>query len=321
MEKALKEVEEGNSIRKTALKYGIPESSIRLRRSKKPSKTLRQLTQGRDPDLGAETEAKLADCIRILCQHGFSPMKTDVLELVQDYVRGNRLKTNFQDGKPSPEWMRRFLKRNNLSLKKATMLSQSRRTATANPFVIYHFYELLDKVVTSKNFGPHQIWNADETGFPHDPSKCRVIGPRGATSYRITSGPGKDNTTVLACASAAGEVFPPLFIFKGKNFQTTWKGQNALQGTMYACNESGWMETDIFYTWLQKFVSVVTLRPLLLLVDGHVSHVSGKLIKLAIENDVTLLKLPPHVTDVLQPLDVTCFGPLKSKWEKVMNKC
>ena len=125
---------------------------------------------------------------------------------------------------------------------------------------------------------------------------------------------------MLACASAAGEVFPPLFIFKGKNFQTIWKGQNALQGNLYACNESGWMETDMFYTWLQKFVFVVTLRPLLLLVDGHVSHISGELIKLAIENDVTLFELPPHVTDVLQPLDMTCFGPLQSKWEKVMNK-
>ena len=103
MEKGLKEVEKGNSIRKTALKYGILESSIRLRHCKKLSKTLRQLTPGCDPDLGAETEAKLVDCIRILCQHGFSPMKTDVLELVQDYVQGNRLKTNFQDGKPSPE--------------------------------------------------------------------------------------------------------------------------------------------------------------------------------------------------------------------------
>ena len=70
------------------------------------------------------------------------------------------------------------------------------------------------------------------------------------------------------------------------------------------------METDVFYKWLQKFVSIVTLHPLLLLVDGHVSHVSRTLIKLAIENDVTLLKLLPHVTNVLQPLDVTCFGPL-----------
>ena len=79
---------------------------------------------------------------------------------------------------------------------------------------------------------------------------------------------------------------------------------------MYAYNKSRWMETDIFYKWLQKFASVVTLRPLLLLVDGHASHVSCTLIKLAIENDVTLLKLLPHVTNVLQPLDVTCFGPL-----------
>ena len=257
MEKALKEVEEGNSIRKTALKYGIPESSIKLRRSKKPSKTLRQLMRGRDPDLGAETEAKLANCIRILCQHGFSPMKTDVLELVQDYVRGNRLKTNFQDGKPSPEWMRRFFKRNNLSLKKATMLSQSRRTATANPFVIYHFYELLDKVVTSKNFGPHQIWNADETEFPHDPSKCCVIGPRGATSYRIIVGLEKTTLLCLPVPVLLEKFFHHYLSLKEKIFKPPGKARTHCRAPcMLATKADGWRQIYFIPSFKSLFPSL-----------------------------------------------------------------
>ena len=31
------------------------------------------------------------------------------------------------------------------------------------------------------------------------------------------------------------------------------------------------------------------------------------------------MKLPPHVTDIMQPLDVAMFGPLKRKWDKVLN--
>lgn len=34
---------------------------------------------------------------------------------------------------------------------------------------------------------------------------------------------------------------------------------------------------------------------------------------------MTILKLPPHVTDLLQPLDASCFGPLKKYWEDLMN--
>ena len=58
----------------------------------------------------------------------------------------------------------------------------------------------------------------------------------------------------------------------------------------------------------------------MLILDGHVSHLSGKLIKAAQDNSVILLKLPAHVTDVLQPLDVTCFGPIKRRWQAVLNQ-
>ena len=36
------------------------------------------------------------------------------------------------------------------------------------------------------------------------------------------------------------------------------------------------------------------------------------------KKDITILKFPPHVTDKLQPLDVTCFSPLKKKWNTLL---
>ena len=30
-------------------------------------------------------------------------------------------------------------------------------------------------------------------------------------------------------------------------------------------------------------------------------------------------KIPPHVIDILQPVDVTCFGLLKRTWEKLLH--
>ena len=50
------------------------------------------------------------------------------------------------------------------------------------------------------------------------------------------------------------------------------------------------------------------------------THVSIDLVKEAKKEDITIVKYPPHVTDQLQPLDVTCFGPLKRKWESLLNE-
>jgi hypothetical protein len=53
-----------------------------------------------------------------------------------------------------------------------------------------------------------------------------------------------------------------------------------------------------------------------LFLDGHTSHISIELLECAIENEVTLLKLPPHTSSFLQPCDVSVFKPLKTAWRK-----
>lgn len=43
---------------------------------------------------------------------------------------------------------------------------------------------------------------------------------------------------------------------------------------------------------------------------------SLKIVKLAMENNIILIKFPSHLTDKLEPLDKCVFGLLKSVWEK-----
>ena len=82
----------------------------------------------------------------------------------------------------------------------------------------------------------------------------------------------------------------------------------------------GWMETSTFASWFEIFKDNVKERPLLLLFDGHMTHISIPVIKTALEENIIIYKFPPHVTDVMQPLDVTCFGPLKRAWENRLQR-
>ena len=191
----------------------------------------------------------------------------------------------------------------------------ARKSATANPFIINDFYDLIEGIIKEKKLTAAQIWNCDESVFPTDPSKSKVISPRGEVAYKITWGAGRENISTLAACSASGRALDPLIIFSGKNFQSTWKGETPLPNTMYGISDNGWMTTQIFLEWFTKFTEEVTERPLLLIYDGHLSHVSIELIEKAMAENITIVKLPPHVTDKLQPLDVCCFGPLKREWE------
>lgn len=91
--------------------------------------------------------------------------------------------------------------------------------------------------------------------------------------------------------------------------------KGAPNGTIGAATPSGWMTTEIFVQWLKHFISYshpTQEFPVLLLMDNHISHVSIEAKKLARENNVCLLTLPPHTSHKLQPLDRTVYGPLKS---------
>ncbi|XP_048245928.1 uncharacterized protein LOC125377077 [Haliotis rufescens] len=79
-------------------------------------------------------------------------------------------------------------------------------------------------------------------------------------------------------------------------------------------SESGWSNGVIFQDYLDRhflrYASPATPnRPLLLLYDGHKSHISPSLIDWAKDHNIVLFVLPAHTSHILQPMDVGCFGP------------
>lgn len=58
----------------------------------------------------------------------------------------------------------------------------------------------------------------------------------------------------------------------------------------------------------------------MLIMDGHSSHVTAKVISFCMQNAIDLLLMPPHCSHVLQPLDVSVFAPLKRALGKETDK-
>ncbi|KAF2718032.1 DDE-domain-containing protein, partial [Polychaeton citri CBS 116435] len=60
--------------------------------------------------------------------------------------------------------------------------------------------------------------------------------------------------------------------------------------------------------------------PRLLVLDGHSSHITGRFIVFYKEHSIELLILPPHTSHVLQPLDISCFSPLKGAIARAVDQ-
>ena len=254
---------------------------------------------------------------------GLGPTLLEFREIVKDFLLANGLETVFNDGMPGYDWATAFMRRHNMTLKTGGMMQLARKSVTSDPFVIYGFYDILRQEMARLEImeRPECIWNLDETGFPLDPSKAKTIGTKGAKTVRVTSGSSRENISVLATCCADGTSLDPLIIFKGKNMQSSWVGTEALPETQYAVSESGWMTRVIFEDFFKRFVEKTKdIRPILLILDGHLSHTSLATVELAKQENISIIKLPAHCTDLLQPLDVACFAPLKSYYDSALMR-
>lgn len=324
LEEAINDVRSGRkNAYNASKKYGIPLSTLldRLKgRRGAKSKSL-----GRSTALSKRDEMRLASGLLTMEKYGFGLSRKEVLELTGQYVQTNKIKNPFRNGVPGEDWFLAFAKRNNLSIKKPQSVEIARKRS-CNPFTIDAYFTLLEKTIADLGLeeAPSRIWNLDESSFCTDPSKTKVVGGRNLPCTRTTSAPGRENITVLLAASAAGDKIPPLIIFKGKNIWDQWQApeNTGFPNTTYAATSNGWMETEVFENYFEKsFLKFIgPERPVLLIYDGHATHLSIKLIETASESNVAILKLPPHTSHILQPLDLSVFKPLKTSWDQQLVK-
>ena len=111
-----------------------------------------------------------------------------------------------------------------------------------------------------------------------------------------------------------------MVVFAGKYFNSSLsKGE--IPATLYGMSQNGWMDQELFAEWfLQHFLEhAVSSLPLMLLLDGHSSHYTLELVRLAAAENVVIFCLPPHTTADSQPLDTSCFKPLKTSWADVFR--
>ncbi|KAF2896741.1 hypothetical protein ILUMI_09437, partial [Ignelater luminosus] len=320
---ALASIRNGMKIREASRRYGVPRRTLQDRlHGRVPEKPTRK---GPDTILSIEEEKKLVDWIINMAKCGFPLKKDDLLNTVHTIIKEDGRKNPFKNGRPGRKWYSLFLKRNpQLAHPIAESISQGRAVITRES--IQKWFSTLCEYLKQQGVkdildDPIRILSGDETSFGFCPNTGKVIAPQGYKNvYQIQKGKEKEAITVLLFFSASGEILPPCVVFPYVRLPRDVV-LSMPKDWFLGKSDSGWMKSDIFFDYVVKGLDNWLLqkkikKPVLVLVNGHKSHLTMKLSQYCLENQIILYALPPN----MQPADVSVFKPLKSEWTNTVRK-
>ena len=308
-------------LRQAAREHGVPVTTLKRRVDDEVAVDSRP---GPETVLTSEEEKKLFQYILDMGDMGYGLTIEDVRTVAFRIAENSGRKHPFNEGKAGRDWYAGFCRcHSQLVLRKPEALSYS-RAKCANAKTVEDFFAKLGALYARLNIlsKPMLIYNADETGISKvHKQRTRVLARRGQkVVWELTSGERGRTHTLVVCGSASGYALPPLMIFPRVRVGDKLKS-GAPPGTIFEGSPKGWINKDIFYRWMDFFIAnIPSARPVLLIYDGHASHISMEVIEKARKNDIHLLCLPSHCSHILQPLDVSIMSSLKLHFSKVCRR-
>ncbi|XP_053385760.1 uncharacterized protein LOC128550546 [Mercenaria mercenaria] len=198
------------------------------------------------------------------------------------------------------------------------------RARKASEAVVQQYFANLKNTLEEHDFlhNPHLIYNIDEKGLTIDHKSPHIVASGDYCPVAVTSGKGK-TVTLIGGASACGSSIPPFFVFPGKRLdQELLQGKSP--GADGALSDSGWSNLALFRQYLAthfiKYVPGREGQKLLVLLDGHRSYGPVGLCEWARDHGIVLFILPAHTSHILQPLDVSCYGPFQRMYDAACHK-
>lgn len=155
------------------------------------------------------------------------------------------METRWVDSRPGKDWISNFIKRHSAQIKirKPTNIKRSR--AKVSPADVRSFFERVTPNLDG--IAPTHIFNYDETNLKDDPGAEKAFFGGGCKYFEQAKNHSKIAFSVMFCASAAGEMLPPMVIFKsgtGVVYKNWCEG--GPDGAAYGATKSGWFDMEQF---------------------------------------------------------------------------
>jgi len=279
---------------------------------------------GRRTVMPPESEEKLVDYAVNRAAMGIGFGRQQFLGYAAKFAQKHHLK--FKSGIPSLRWWRGMKKRHNRITLRQPEGTAAVRHQCMEKSKILKYFDTVKSVLKENELWdkPHLIWNMDETGLQLDHRPGKVIATKGSRYLHARTSGNRETITIIAAINAAGGTMPPHVIVKGKTRRSlnSFQLDDAPVGTTWSWSDTGWTKQGIALLWFTKsfLPAIGHERPQVLILDGHDSHNFLELIDTAIENNISIIELPAHTSNWLQPCDRTVFGPFKVAYRNACDE-
>lgn len=243
----LKDEKLRKSIRRLALEFGVPHSTLSDRINGKPSmKACNMMKQ----KLTVVEEAVLAKLVSISSDRG-CPFDHRTITCHANKIIQSRLgEETFEPVGNS--WVFNFLERHRKAIKSYwSKALDTKRAQGLNPNAVNDWFNILQSEITDKGVLPEDIYAMDESGFPpENQGTQRVIGTVGKKLQYKQGNANRENVTAIVTICADGSNLTPLIVYKAANLMTRWTHDN-VANARYAPHIAN-VSTPIPYTNVQQ---------------------------------------------------------------------
>lgn len=321
--KALKRLDNGESLTKIAAEIGVGKATVsdwkknRLKIEQFSTTTSEKTLKDRH-HVTVSVNEKIDEAVFLW----FSQERQKGVPISGPLIQEKALQLNrLMNGElcfsASNGWLDRWKKRHGVRQLSICGEKLSADTASAEEY-IKEFAE----IVSSQNYSPQQIYNADETGL-----NFKALPTKSLASQEESSAPGhkmnKQRLTVLACSNVTGTNKLPLMVIGKAAKPRALKNLNMNSLPVFYRNQSNsWMSGPLFKEWFdKKFVPSVKKfneenelpQRALLLIDNATCHPSDMQL---VCGDIKAIILPPNVTSLFQPMDQGILNHVKLSYRK-----
>ncbi len=230
--------------------------------------------------------------------------------------------TTMPDYKTCKAWLQRFLKRHPELPSDLCQPIDKNKTGAYLDTALKRWFKGYENLVTRYQITQDNVYNVDETGFILGETQRRwaIIDSTVKVKHHR-----EDIITELECVCGDKTFLNPYIVFKGRCIDRNWFPYDTDESWQFICSESGWTSSHILYDWLVNSFDRSTRikaghKTRLLIFNGHPTHITGNFLDFCTSHNIELLILPPSTSQILQPLDLTIFGPLKYRMAYEMDE-